>query len=114
MKFRLKKRYFEKSIKENTHDSKKLWKTNKKVLPSTKTSTVANMVNPDGNVPTGKDIPNSFNEFFTSVGEDLGKQFDNVNLNCPCNDACSSSTFTSQSNDNDSFKFNDVSCDFCV
>ena len=114
MKFRLKKRYFERSIKENKHDSKKLWKTIKKVLPSTKTSTLANIVNPvdNSNVPTGKDTDNSFNQFFTSVGENLGKQFDNVNLNCPCNDACGGSAFTSQSNDNDSFKFNDVSCDF--
>ena len=114
MKFHLKKRYFERSIKENRHDSKKLWKTIKKVLPNTKTCTVANIVNPvdNSNVPTGKDTANSFNQFFTSVGEDLGKQFKNVNLECPCNDACRTSAFTTQSNDNDSFKFDDVSCDF--
>ena len=49
---------------------------------------------------------------FTSVGEDLGKQFKDVNLECPCNDACTNSAFTTQSNDNDSFKFDDLSCDF--
>ena len=86
----------------------------KKVLPNTKTCTVANIVNPvdNRNVPTGKDSANSFNQFFTSVGENLGKQFNDVNLECPCNDACRNSTFTTQSNDNDSFKFDDVSCDF--
>ena len=36
----------------------------------------------------------------------------NVSLNWPCYDACRNSAFTSQSNGNDSFKFNDVSCDF--
>ena len=109
MKFHLKKRYFESSIKENRHDSKKLWKTIKKVLPNTKTCTAANIVNPvdKSNVPTGKDTDNSFNQFFTSVGEDLGKQFNDVNLEYPCNNA-----FTTQSNDNDSFRLDDVSCDF--
>ena len=109
MKFYLKKRYFESSIKNNMHDSKKLWKTLKKVIPSKKKSIATNIVksNDHGNVTTGKDTANSFNQFFTSVGKDLSKQFHNVNLKCPCNDVRSS---TSDCNDN--FKFENVSYDF--
>ena len=88
MNFYLKKRYIESSVKNNIHDSKKLWKTLKKVIPSKKKSIATNIVksNDHGNVTTGKDTANSFNQFFTSVGKDLSKQFHNVNLKCPCND----------------------------
>ena len=94
----------------NVHDSKKLWKTLKKVIPSKKAN-VPNIIsqNGNGNIATGKDTANSFNQFFTSVGEELSKQFDNIDIICPCNDG-KSNIFGC--NHSESFRFYSVSYDF--
>ena len=61
------------------HNSKKLWKTLKKVIPSKKAQSVPTIVNASNNkISTTKETANSFNNFFTSVGEELSKQFDNI------------------------------------
>ena len=107
MKYHLKKKYYEKSINDNKHDSKRLWKTLKKIIPSNKAPSVNNIIDSSNCIKTGKDVANSFNQYFTSVGEDLSRKFDNDNLNCPCNDAN-----VLQCNNKDSFKFYNVSSDF--
>ncbi len=109
MKFYLKKKYCERSINDNMHDSKNLWKSLKKIIPSSKPSSLCNIVNSsdhhDGQ--TDKDAANSFNQYFTSVGQELSKEFDNVNVKCPCDDVRNKF----QCN-NDSFKFHNVSASF--
>ena len=71
MRCYLKKNLCNDAVTKNMHDSKNLWKTIKKILPS-KTSSVASMFNKEDKcIVDSKNMANKFNNYFTSIGSEL-------------------------------------------
>ena len=66
MRYYLKKNYCNEAFINNMHDSKNLWKTIKKIIPS-KTSSVPNLISNK----SSKETANEFNKYFTSIGNQL-------------------------------------------
>ena len=71
----LKKRYCSDAINQNVHNSKKIWSTIKKLIPTNKSSVKAVETN-NGLTNNDKETANEFNDFFTSIGNDLAQKFD--------------------------------------
>lgn len=104
---KLKKNYCNDAIVNNVHDSKTLWKTIKKIIPSSSKSNVLPNVNSTDDV-NFKCTADKFNKYFTSIGNELGKKFDNdVNVRCTCNSVCSDQC-------NSKFQFQDISSKFVL
>lgn len=108
MKYYLKKNYCNEAVTKNMHDSKKLWKTIKKIIPS-KSSNVPSVVNSEsGLTNSSNDTANEFNKYFTSIGNTLGRKFENNgNVKCPCNHLC-----CEQNCSTNKFTFLEVTPDF--
>ena len=76
MRYYLKKNYCNNAVINNMHDSKSLWKTIKKIVPN-KTSSVPTSICNKDNIYSGKskEMANEFNNYFTSIGNDLCSKF---------------------------------------
>lgn len=74
----LKKTYCSNAINENVNNSKKLWSTIKKLIPNNKPS-IQSVQSDNGITINDKETADQFNEFFTSIGNKLAKQFGNIN-----------------------------------
>jgi hypothetical protein len=73
---KLKKEYFEDSIREAVKDSKKLWSTLRKIIPNKTDRNGINSVNDNNEMITNtKDIANCFNTYFSNIGESLAAVF---------------------------------------
>ena len=71
----LKKTYCNNAINENVNNSKKLWSTIKKLIPDKKSSVHA--VKSGKKITTNdKETADKFNDFFSSIGNNLAKNFD--------------------------------------
>ena len=70
----LKKHYCNNAINENIKDSKKLWCTIRKLIPKN-VSAVSNVQTKDGYTCNDEETANQFNDYFTSIGNDLAKKF---------------------------------------
>ena len=71
----LKKTYCNNAINENVNNSKKLWSTIKKLIPDKKSSVHA--VKSGEKITTNdKETADKFNDFFSSIGNNLAKNFD--------------------------------------
>ena len=77
LKNRLKKQYFQNVIDESKDDSKKLWKTLNSLIPNDKKSnTTTHFITHDGKEITDKkQIAETFNKFFSTVGSKLAAAF---------------------------------------
>ena len=112
MKYALKKSYCNKAISDNINNSKNLWKTIKKIIPNKTSSMPSAVVKKDGNYSGDKkDTANEFNDFFTSIGNELGSKFDNNNSDnvCSCNSVCSH-----QNDSVNKFTFKPISYEFVL
>ena len=74
----LKKNFYNKEIENNLKDSKKLWKTIKKVIPNKTKNSVGNIKTENRNTTNDTDTANVFNNYFTSIGTKLA---DKINSN---------------------------------
>ena len=75
-------------------DSKSLWKTVKKIVLNKTSSVPTSIRNKDDTYSlysgNSKEMANEFNNYFTSIGNDLGSKFNKHNdAKCPCNSVCS-------------------------
>ena len=115
MRYYLKKNYCNDAIVDNMNDSKKLWKTIKKIVPSSsKTSSgPTSILSKDDKciqaTTDSKNMANEFNKYFTSIGNELGSKFNESNIKCPCNSVCSEQYCSTNK-----FKFNVISADFVL
>ena len=77
LKNRLKKQHFQNLINENSDNSKKLWKTLNSLIPNDKKSnTTPNFLTDDGvEITDKKQISETFNKFFSSIGTKLASVF---------------------------------------
>ena len=77
LKDRLKKEHFQKTIDENKDNSKKLWKTLNSLIPNDKRSnTTPNFLTDEGvEITNKKQIVETFNRFFSSIGTKLASVF---------------------------------------
>ncbi len=114
MRYYLKKNYCNDAIVNNMHDSKNLWKTIKKIVPSSKTSNgPSSILSKDDKyiqaTTDSKNVANEFNKYFTSIGNQLGSKFEKSNMKCPCNSVCSEQHCSTSK-----FKFNAISPEFVL
>ena len=77
LKNRLKKEHFQNLIDENSDNSKKLWKTLNSLIPNDKRSTTTpNFLTEEGvEITDKKQIVETFNKFFSSIGTKLASVF---------------------------------------
>ena len=77
LKNRLKKQHFQNVIDENSDNSKKLWKTLNSLIPNDKRcNTVPHFLTDNGKEITDKkEIAETFNKFFSTVGSKLASAF---------------------------------------
>ena len=68
---KLKKDYFESSIRDAGTNSRKLWKTVKTVLPGSQHKPIHSVKVDDNVTSNGDDIANEFNAFFSNIGKKL-------------------------------------------
>ena len=102
----LKKNFCSKAINENVNNSKKLWKTIKKLIPKNKSS-VSSVQTKIGFTTSDKETAEQFNSFFTSVGNNLASKFND-------NDFTDHTEHRNIDNnhDNEHFKFDVITPDF--
>jgi hypothetical protein len=72
---RLKREFFESSIREAGSNSYKLWKTVKTVLPTSNKIAIRSVRDGDTIVNDGKLIADVFNTFFSNIGQNLADAF---------------------------------------
>ena len=102
----LKKHYCNNAINENIRDSKKLWCTIKKLIPKN-VCTVSNVQTKDGYTCNDEETANQFNDYFTSIGNDLAKKFKH-DSNINNNDVTISNVIL----EHECFKFDAITPDF--
>ena len=89
-------------------------KTIKKIVPN-KTSSVPTSIRKKDDKYSGnsKEMANEFNNYFTSIGNDLGSKFSEHNyVKCPCNSVCSDQYDHIRTVNK--FKFSAISADFVL
>ena len=72
----LKKNYYNNEIEQNLSNSKKLWKTIKKVIPSKNKNNIGNIKVNDKITADDNETANVFNNHFTTIGTNLANKFD--------------------------------------
>ena len=72
----LKKNYYNNEIEQNLSNSKKLWKTIKKVIPSKNKNNIGNIKVDDKITANENETANVFNNYFTTIGTNLASKFD--------------------------------------
>ena len=77
LKNRLKKEYYQKILKDNKSESRKLWKTLKTLVPDGKKSNMTphSLSLDDNEISDKKEMAAVFNKFFATVGSKLGETF---------------------------------------
>ena len=77
LKNRLKKEHFQNLIDENSDNSKKLWKTLNSLIPNdNRSNTTPNFLTDEGvEITDKKQIVETFNKFFSSIGKKLASVF---------------------------------------
>ena len=94
LKNELKSNYFNNKLNEYKNCSKKLWQTLKNLLPKSKSRNKIPFVTGENGseISDNKDIANSFNNFFATIGSTLAKDFSSKtsDINVPFN----TNTFT--------------------
>jgi len=84
----LKTSYFNRKLLDNSRCSKKLWKALKDLLPNSKAnSSTFCVLDGDKEITDNKDIANTFNNFFSTIGSKLAKDFTSTSsdINVPLN-----------------------------
>ena len=88
----LKKNYYNTEIENNLNNSKKLWKTIRKVIPGKNKSSISNIKVHDKVTTNDKDTANVFNDYFTTIGSNLGSKFNSHDEDDQVNNFCVSNS----------------------
>ena len=88
----LKKNYYNTEIENNLKNSKKLWKTIRKVIPGKNKSSITNIKVHDKVTTNDKDTANVFNDYFTTIGSNLGSKFNSHDEDDQVNNFCVSNS----------------------
>ncbi len=102
----LKRKYYSTKINNCNGDSAKLWKTLKELLPNKKSGSCINSVKDENGecCTEPKDIADSFNKFFVSIGKKLAQAYDDVEHN--------DTNVNIQPDSDVHFDFKDIDADF--
>ena len=88
----LKKNYYNTEIENNLNNSKKLWKTIRKVIPGKNKSSITNIKVHDKVTTNDKDTANVFNYYFTTIGSNLASKFNSHDEDDQVNNFCVSNS----------------------
>ena len=88
----LKKNYYNTEIENNLNNSKKLWKTIRKVIPGKNKSSITNIKVHDKVTTNDKDTANVFNNYFTTIGSNLASKFNSHDEDDQVNNFCVSNS----------------------
>ena len=88
----LKKNYYNTEIENNLNNSKKLWKTIRKVIPGKNKSSITNIKVHDKVTTNDKDTANVFNDYFTTIGSNLASKFNSHDEDDQVNNFCVSNS----------------------